>query len=174
MRYIKERSLLSIVLAFVAAVLLATVWGSIVQTQFNLTALTGIGADIPAGLRFRSTVADIFGGFTPTYAAYVVAPSLLVAFLIAWWVADRSPRPAAFWFGLAGGLALVLGIPIVNYLSPVALLIGASREWLCTLLMSLGGVAAGVLFACFPGVRRQVRRVRAGIDVRPRESVMVP
>lgn len=142
-----QKSPMSIVLAFVAAVVVATVWGSIVQTQFNLAGLASIGAEISAGLRLRATLSDIFSGFSPTYAAYVVIPSLLVAFAVAWLVAARRPGSAAFWFGLAGGLALLVGIPIVNYLSPVALLIGASRDWLCTVLMALGGAVAGVLFA---------------------------
>lgn len=143
----------AVLLAFSLAVLLATVWGSIVQTQFNLGALIGIGADIPAGLRFRSTMADVFSGFTPTYAGYVVIPSLIVAFAVAWWVAKRAPGRPMFWFGLAGGLAILLGVPLVNYLSPLAMVFGAVRDPLCLVLMALGGVAGGVLFACFPGGR---------------------
>lgn len=141
-----KRTALPLVLAFAAAAAVATVWGAIVQTQFNLAGLASIGAVIPAGLRLRSTMADIFGGFSPTYAGYVVIPSLLVGFGAASWVAGRLPAWRLFWFGLAGGLAILLGIPIVNFLSPVALLIGASRDLLCTVLMALGGVAGGLLF----------------------------
>lgn len=147
MRHIRRISPWSILFAFLAAVLLATVWGAIVQTQYNLAALAGIGADLPAGLRLRSTLGDIFSGFTPTYAGYIVVPSLLVAFGVAWFLADRAPGPPVLWFALAGALAILLGIPLVNYLSPVALLIGASRDWTCTVLMALGGAAAGLLFA---------------------------
>lgn len=136
----------SVVLAFIGAVVLATVWGAIVQTQFNLAGLVSIGVEIPAGLRLRSTLADIFSGFSPTYAGYVVVPSLLVAFVVAWWVA-RSAGAPWLWFAVAGGLALLAGIPIVNYLAPVALLVGATREWSCTLLMAVGGAGAGLLFA---------------------------
>jgi hypothetical protein len=143
----RENRLQAIVLGFIAAVALATLWGSLVQTQFNLNALTGIGTDISWGLRLRSTLSDVFSGFTPTYAAYVVAPSLLVAFAVAWWVAARWPGPPALWFAMAGGLAILVGIPLVNYLSPVALLVGASRDWACTFFMALGGAGAGLLFA---------------------------
>ena len=153
MRQNREMTLPSVLLAFVAAVVLATLWGAIVQTQFNLAALAGIGAELPVGLRIRTTVADIFSGFSPTYAGYIVVPSLLVAFAVAWLVAERAPTSPALWFVLGGALAIALGIPLVNYLSPVALLVGASRDWLCTALMALGGGVAGWLFAALRGDR---------------------
>jgi hypothetical protein len=138
----------SLLLAFVAAVVAATIWGAIVQTQYNLAGIASVGADISAGLRLRATLADLFSGFSPTYAGYIVAPSLLVAFLVAAWVARRSsPAARRVWFSAAGGAAILLGIPLVNYLSPVALLIGASRDTSCTVLMALGGAGAGFLFA---------------------------
>lgn len=152
----------SLVLAFVAAVVLATVWGAIVQTQFNLAGLGSVGAVIPAGLRFRSTVADVFSGFSPTYAGYVVAPAFLVAFGVAAWFATRWPALRLFWFGLAGGLAIMIGIPVVNALSPVALLIGATRDVLCTFLMSVGGVLAGLLFGLAHGRFRGIREPGTG------------
>lgn len=174
MREPADKSLWSIVLAFVAAVLLATVWGSIVQTQFNIGALNSIGADISVGLRLQSTLSDVFSGFTPTYALYFVIPSLLVAFAIAWLISSRRPGSAPFWFCLGGGLAILLVIPLVHYLSPLALLIGATREWLCTVLMALGGVGAGFLFATFPGgERRQVLRGSDPFRSPPHERVVM-
>lgn len=149
----EQASKLSTVLAFVAAVVLATVWGSIVQTQYNLAGLGSIGAEISGGLRLGATLQDVFSGFSPTYGGYVVLPSLLVAFLVAAWIAARQPTARYVWFGLGGGLAIGLGIPIVNWLAPVALLIGATRDVSCTLLMALGGVAAGLLFAALTSAR---------------------
>lgn len=170
MRNLKDRSLGSTALAFLLAVVVATVWGAVVQTQFNLGALVGIGAEIPAGLRLQATLSDLFGGFFPTYAGYVVLPALLVAFAIAWWIAARGIASPALWFAAGGGLALLAGIPLVNYLAPVALLIGAAREWLCTVLMALGGVAAGLLFVGLPGGLGNMTRAtgpRTAADIRP-------
>jgi hypothetical protein len=158
MRDVEEGTWMSMVVAFLVAVLFATLWGAIVQTQFNLAGLASIGTEIPLGLRAQSTLADIFSGFTPTYAGYVVAPSLLVAFAVAAWIAWRAPGAPSFWFALGGFVAIVLAIPLVNYLSPVALLIGASRDWLCTILMALGGAAAGLWFAAYSGGRWERRR----------------
>jgi hypothetical protein len=144
----KNTSRMSWVLAFIVAVVVATVWGSVVQTQFNMSALNRIGAGISGDVRLQATLRDIFSGFTPTYGGYIVLPSLLVAFLVASWVARRSTRRARLaWFAAAGGLAILLGNPVVNFLSPLALLVGATRDVSCLVLMSLGGVAAGVLFA---------------------------
>ena len=142
----KNSQVLHVALAFLAAVLFATVWGSVVQTQFNLAALNSIGADIGLILNLRTTLADIFSGFSLTYAGYFVVPAFLVAFAAAWWVSRQIGPATQFWFALAGGLAILLAIPLVNYLSPLALVIGATRDWLCTALMALGGVGAGLLF----------------------------
>ncbi len=135
-----------LILGFLVAVVLTVIWGSIVQTQYNLAALTGIGTDIGPGTNLRATFTDIFSGFSLTYGGYIVVPSLLVAFIVAWLVVRRTGAPL-LWFGLAGGLAILAGIPLVNWLSPLALLIGATRDLSCTVLMAAGGALGGILFA---------------------------
>jgi hypothetical protein len=149
-----------VALAFLAAVILATVWGSIVQTQYNLAGLGTLGVPITAGLRTGTTLRDIFSGFSPTYAGFIVLPSLLVAFAVAWFFSGRVRGPAMAWFALAGTLAIVIGIPLVNQLSPVALLVGATRDFSCTMLMALGGGVGGLLFAWLtqPGQPRAAPR----------------
>jgi hypothetical protein len=145
----------SIVVAFLVAVILTTVWGSVVQTQYNLAGIASIGAPVSPDLRMRATIADVFSGFSPTYAGYVVAPALLVAFAVASWVASPKQASRRIWFALGGGLAILLAIPLVNYLAPVALLFGATRDATCTVLMALGGSAAGFLFAAMTGRHRE-------------------
>jgi hypothetical protein len=142
-----ERPPLSmLVMAFLASVLIATVWGAIVQTQFNLAALVGLGVDITAGVRIETTLRDIFGGFSLTYGGYVVLPSLLVAFLVCVWLIRYLPGPPLMWFALAGYLAIPIGNAVVNFISPLALLVGATRDIRCTLLMAIGGALAGLVF----------------------------
>jgi hypothetical protein len=137
---------LTLVVVFLAAVLVATAWGAIVQTQFNLAALGNLGVDITSGLRFETTMRDLFGGFTPTYGGYIVLPSLLVAFLACAWLVRYLPGSPLLWFALAGYVAIPIGNAVVNFISPLALLVGATRDIRCTLLMALGGAAAGLLF----------------------------
>ncbi|HBX54144.1 MAG TPA: hypothetical protein DEH10_01835, partial [Pseudomonas sp.] len=57
-------------LLFVLAVLVATVVGSIIQTQFNLAALQAIGAPMPLDVRLRTTGQDLLG-FSPTLGLLV-------------------------------------------------------------------------------------------------------
>lgn len=137
----------SSVLPFIAAIVVATVWGAIVQTQYNLAGLSSIGADISSGVRMGTTLSDIFSGFSPTYGSHIVLPSLLVAFGVASLIPAQTRVSRLVWFGVAGALAIGLGIPIVNWLAPVALLVGATRDVSCTVLMAVGGLIAGVLFA---------------------------
>ncbi len=142
-----------VVLAFLTAVVLAVVWGSVVQTQYNLAALAGIGVAIGPGVNLQATLTDVFSGFSPTYAGYIVLPALLVAFFLAWQVVQRVGSPL-LWFALAGGLAILAGIPLVNWLSPLALLIGASRDFSSVVLMAVGGAASGALFGWLAFPRR--------------------
>jgi hypothetical protein len=134
------------ILAFLTAAVVTIVWGSSIQTQYNMAALTAIGVDIGPDTNLRATLRDIISGFSLTYGGYIVLPALLVAFFVAWLVVRRTGAPLP-WFGLAGGLAILAAIPLVNWLSPVALLVGASRDWSCTALMAVGGVLGGTLFA---------------------------
>lgn len=134
-----------LIAGFIAAVIFTVIWGSFIQTQYNLAALSAIGADIGPGTNLRATFTDIFSGFSLMYGGYVVLPALLVAFIIAWLVVRHTSAPM-FWFALAGGLAILVGIPLVNWLSPLALLIGATRDLSCTILMAIGGIAGGILF----------------------------
>lgn len=145
--------------AFVAALILAIVWGSVVQTHYNLQALAAIGTDVGA-VRMSTTMRDIFGGFFPTYGGYVVLQSLLVAFVAAAWLSRHALKARIVLYALAGFAALLAGIPLVNKLAPVALLVGATRDFSCTFWMAVGGAVAGLLFAL-------LTRVPGAWDQRP-------
>lgn len=135
-----------VILAFLAAAVVAVVWGSIVHTQYMLAGLSSIGADV-GSVRLGTTLRDIFSGFFPTYGGYVVAPSLLVAFAVTEFLARRVPAARYPLYALAGFVAILIAIPLVNVLSPLALLFGSTREWTCVVWMAAGGVLAGLLFA---------------------------
>jgi len=150
---VKASAFRGVVPAFLLALVVAIVWGSVVQSQYNLAALASIGADV-GSVRVQATLRDIFSGFFPTYGGYVVLPALLVAFIVAALVERKLPPAARIpLFALAGGLAVFLAIPLVNLLAPVALLVGATRDWSCTFWMAVGGVVAGVLFALLAPAR---------------------
>ncbi|TDK23352.1 hypothetical protein E2F46_10525 [Luteimonas aestuarii] len=147
------------ILAFIAAVLLAIVVGALVQSHYNLQALASIGVDVD-GVRIDTMMRDLFSGFSPTYGGYIVAPALLVAFLVAGWLSGLRPGLRIGLYMLGGYLAVLAAIPLVNFLSPVALLVGASRETSATFLMAVGGALGGLLFAFLtrPAARRRDSR----------------
>ncbi|TBU87652.1 hypothetical protein [Phytopseudomonas dryadis] len=130
---------------FCTAVLVATLLGSIVQTQFNLAAIQQIGAPIPLDVRLHTTLQDLFG-FTPTLAALVIA-AFIVALPLAAWL-DRL-WGAARWllFAVAGGLAIWAALSVANAVAPMPTLIGANRSLAGTLALMASGSAGALLFA---------------------------
>lgn len=135
---------LRIVLGWAVAVLVAVALGSIVQTQFNLADLAGLGASVDAGTRLNATWHDLIH-FTPMYALLVAA-----AFAIAWpisgWLSRRYPTYRTALFALAGLTAILTMILIMNAVLPITP-VAATRGPFGTSLMSLAGAAAGGLYA---------------------------
>lgn len=128
------------VLAFIAAVVLATLWGSVEQTQSNLANLVALGADIPFALRLQTTFTDILG-FGPLYAAVVTA-----TFLVAFPIAARLPGPRSVWFALAGLAGLIAAIRLIDVSVPPPVLIAATRGTPGLIAMTAGGALGGLLY----------------------------
>lgn len=141
---------------FLAAVTLAVLWGSIAQTQFNLAALAGLGADIGLGLRLSTTWQDLLG-FAPLYAAIVVA-ALIPALFASALVARLLPRLRLAVFALGAAAGWLLAIQLVNALAPMPTLIAATRGIGGLLTLAIGIGFAGLLFAALrtPSERRSV------------------
>jgi hypothetical protein len=137
----KSRTLLY----FLLAVLLASVMGSVLQTQFNLANLQALGAPMPLEVRAYTTYLDLLG-FSPTFAILVI-----LGFMFALPAASLLARawPTGRWllFALAGGLAVLAAMALANALLPMPTLIGANRSLVGTLgLMACGSLGA-LLFA---------------------------
>jgi len=125
--------------------LLASAWGSVVQTQWNLQALVGLGLEVPLGLRLLTTGQDLIS-FGPIYAGIVAAgwlPALLVAHLLARrWTQWRTPL-----FLAAAGLGLMAAVRSVDAVAPMPAFIDATRGWPGLLVMAAGAAVAGGLYA---------------------------
>ena len=137
----KSRTLLY----FLLAVLLASVLGTVLQTQFNLANLQALGAPMPLTVRLQTTGLDLLG-FSPLFAVLVI-----LGFIFALPVASLLARhwPGARWaiFALAGALAVLAAMALANALLPMPTLIGANRSLAGTLgLMACGSLGA-LLFA---------------------------
>ena len=138
-------SKLRTLLYFFLAVLLASVMGTVLQTQFNLANLQALGAPMPLGVRVQTTCLDLLG-FSPTFAILVI-----LGFIFALPAASLLARlwPMGRWllFTLAGALAVLAAMALANALLPMPTLIGANRTFAGTVgLMACGSLGA-LLFA---------------------------
>jgi len=127
------------------ALLLAALWGSVMQTQWNLNALTALGLEIPWTDRLRTTWQDL-GGFAPVYAGILAAgwlPALALAALLARWLpAARTTLLAA-----AAGVGMVAAIRTVDAVAPMPVFIDATRHLPGLLAMASGAALGGLLYA---------------------------
>lgn len=138
-------SKLRISVYFFLAVLLASVTGTVLQTQFNLASLQALGAPMPFAVRAQTTCLDLLS-FSPTFAVLV-----LLGFVFALPAASGLTRllPAARWvlFALAGALAVWTAMASANALLPMPTLIAANRGVAGTLGLMASGSLGALLFA---------------------------
>lgn len=132
-------------IGFVLAVIVASLWASIVQTQFNLAALVELGASVPAALRWQTTLHDI-AGFGPMFAA-VASVAFALGFALAAWFARRAPRARLVLLAFAGWLGLIVAVRLIDAFVPPPVLIAATRSVVGLLAMTAGGALAGGVFA---------------------------
>jgi hypothetical protein len=130
---------------YLLATLLVLAWATLVQVQLNFALLEQLGHQVPLSLRLRTLGVDLvrFGGFF----SVIVLPTLLVAFLLAGWLARHLPRWRTALFVLGGGLGLMVAVPLVQWLSPLALLMQPTRHISGLAALAAGGLFAGLLFA---------------------------
>jgi len=138
--------------AFVAALLFAAAWGSVVQTQFNLQALAALDVDMPLRVRALTTLQDLVG-FGPAYAGIVLA-AWLPAFLVAALLVRAWPHLRVPLYALAAGVGLIAAIRAVDAVAPMPVLIDATRGIGGLLAMATGSLLAGALFAWWTRARR--------------------
>lgn len=125
--------------------LLATAWGSVVQTQWNLQALVNLGVDIPAAVRARTTWQDLIG-FAPVYAG-ILAAGWLPALTLAALLARRWPAGRSALLAVAAGVGMVAAVRTVDAVAPMPVFIDATRHLPGLLAMAAGAVVAGLLYA---------------------------
>lgn len=135
-----------LLLAAVIAVLIGAVLGSLVQTQVNLAALTGLGVMVTPGQRLAALGHDLLS-FAPIYAG-LLAVILLPALAITGGLLRvlRWPWPGA-WYALGGAVGLWAGLALVNAFAPMPTLIAATREVPGLLAMMATAGLAGWVFS---------------------------
>ena len=133
-------------LAALIAILVGAVLGSLVQTQINLAALTGLGVTITPGQRLAALGHDLLN-FSPIYGG-LFAAIFLPALAITGGVLRvlRWPWPGA-WYALGAAVGLWAGLALVNAFAPMPTLIAATREAPGLLAMMATAGLAGWVFA---------------------------
>lgn len=132
-------SILRVVLFFLLAVVVATLLGTLIQTQLNLAALQVIGVEIGFADRLATTGRDLLG-FTPIFALLVSA-ALLCALPVAELLGRVFKPWRAVLYALAGAVGIKVAFDVVDYLAPMPTFIAATRGTGGLLLMM---IAVGV------------------------------
>lgn len=131
--------------ALALAWLMASVWGTVVQTHFNLQALVGLGVDISPMLRALTTLQDL-AGFGPLYAA-LVAAGWLPALSLAAWLGRRWPAARTALLAAAAGAGVMVTLRAVDAVAPMPVFIDATRSTVGLLSVAAGAVLAGAFYA---------------------------
>ncbi len=140
--------------AFIIATLVTTALVSLGHSWFVQAALIEIGTDIPWPTRWATMGRDLVG-LLPTLGP-VLMGSLLVAFLIAGWLKPRIGPFAILAYPLAGWAAVTLALVAMRLLFGFSPLAGA-RTGTGLLVMSLGGLVGGTVFALLDRRRSRAR-----------------
>ncbi|HDY97653.1 MAG TPA: hypothetical protein ENH72_04090 [Pseudomonas sabulinigri] len=150
-------SVLRIILFYLLSVVLATVLGSLVQTQFNLLFLQEMNVPVELPTRLATSWHDLLN-FTPLFAI-MVAATLLLALP----VAEGLGRIFKPWRGLlyllAGAAGIWVAFTLANYLLPMPTFIAATRVTAGLLCMMLAVGVGSWLFGRLtkPKARRGLR-----------------
>ena len=135
---------LKVLFAWLAAAGVTGATGSIVQTQYNLAAIAGIGAPSSPAVRFQTTLQDL-AGFAPALAI-IAAGGFLIAFPAAAWLSRYRRQQRTLLYAAAGAAAIATAILLMNALLPVTG-IGATRWTSGVLALSAAGALGGLVFA---------------------------
>ena len=136
------------VMAFLAALVVATALGTAASTHFVLEGLVATGAEIPFADRV-SAVGQELVGLGPTYAA-VVAPALLLLLAAGTFLLRAVPFPPLLVFPTAGALALLAtmaALPMIFGIMPIS----GARSGDGVAAQMVGGLVAGLVFALVRG-----------------------
>lgn len=132
-------------MALLCALLLAAAWGSVVQSHWNMQALSALGLEIPMALRLQTIGHDLVH-FAPVYGGIVAAGWLPALAVASWWVARRPAWRTAL-LAIAAGAGMAAAVRSVDALAPMPVFIDATRHWPGMLLMVAGATIAGGLYA---------------------------
>ncbi len=132
--------------------------GSVAQSLFVLRELSSIGTDLPAQILVKVVLHDLrhlaFGGKYISYGTNI-AIGLLIAFPCADVVARILKMPLVLVAAVAGAVAIVTMILVVDANSPSTLFAG-TRGWYGMLAQIFAGIIGGAAFAMILAPRKSL------------------
>lgn len=132
--------------AFFIALVVGTLLGSVVQTQFNLLALQDLGVDIGLGARLSTTFQDVLH-FAPLYALVFGLSFLMSTLITGLMLRLLGWRARVLFHALGAAIGLWATFAVVNALAPMPTLIAATRSPGGLVTMLLAAACAGWLYA---------------------------
>jgi hypothetical protein len=129
-------------MAWALGVVVAGALGSVIQSQFNLARISGLGESIGLATRLQTTGHDLVH-FAPIYLI-IVALGFLIALVVAGALVRRLPGHGGWLFPLAGFLAVAAALGLMNAMLPVTV-IGAARSVAGFIALCLAGALGGWL-----------------------------
>jgi len=135
---------LRVALAFILAVIVATVLGAVAHTQFVLARLSGLGVDISLGERLSMTLHDIVG-MAPLFGA-IVGAGFIVAMSAAALVFKLAGTQRTLIYVVAGAVSLGVTLMVMNAVFEITAIAGA-RSTLGFLAQMAAGAVGGMTFA---------------------------
>lgn len=146
-----------VALAFTVALIIGSLLGSLIQTQFNLQALEALGVEIGMETRLGTSVQDLVN-FAPLYAI-LFGLSFLFSQGLASLVVRLAGNVGRLWlYPLAAAVGLWATLMLVNALAPMPTLIAATRGTGGLIAMLLTAAIAGWVFAML--IKRVTRQSR--------------
>ena len=142
------------IVGWAVAVVVAAALGSIIQTQYNLARLAGLGESFSTRTRLDTTLFDLVS-FAPTYAV-VMALALLIALVVAGVLVRYLGRWPMALFVLAGFAAVAAALGLMSAMLPVTV-ISAARSAGGFILLCLAGALGAWLHALIITRRRGTR-----------------
>ena len=118
-------TVLRVIFFYVLCLVLATLLGTVAQTQINMWELQQLGVPLSWAERFAVTLSDL-GSFTPFFGA-MVAVSFVVALPVAHGLGKIFKPWRWLLFFLAGAVGIWVACLIANYVLPMPTFIAATR-----------------------------------------------
>jgi hypothetical protein len=134
-----------VVVAYVLAVAVAAVVGSVVQAQFNLAEITAMGAPVTMTDRLATTLHDLVS-FTPIFAV-VIAGGFVIAFLVTAVILRFVPGLFMTGFTLAGAVAILVALYAMSLMYDGITPVAAARSLSGIAALALSGAVGGYVFA---------------------------